>query len=152
MKQLQIPEAIKAPPEHRLALQLSARGVQVYRLATDDGGAFTWALVGPEAELMDNAGQAVGTHFEGPAWKHYDGSEIRGKVMARTDAPDSDAIPWLLLQVVERVGAGLFSGITYIQRVETSGGRAPEVHASREGELARIPYTATYRFFGLASE
>ena len=39
--------------------------------------------------------------------------------------PDSSAIPWLKLQMVTTEGAGIFSSVTFIQRVNTTGGTAP---------------------------
>ncbi|HEX2330717.1 MAG TPA: DUF3455 domain-containing protein [Candidatus Angelobacter sp.] len=147
MEQRQVPNAIEAPADCRLAFQVSAKGVQVYRLVKDQQRVVSWVLAGPEAELTDENARVVGTHFEGPTWRHHDGSEIRGKVIARADAPDPAAIPWLLLEVTERAGTGALSRVSYIQRVETFGGHPPQKHDVNEGEFVRIPYTAVYRFF-----
>ena len=67
---------------------------------------------------------------------------------ASTDAPQADAIPWLLL-VTKSVGSqGSFSKITSIQRVNTVGGVAPKTGCSQStlGTNARIPYAADYYF------
>ena len=69
-----------------------------------------------------------------------------GTVKASTDAPQADAIPWLLL-VTKSVGSqGSFSNITSIQRVNTVGGVAPKTGCSQSsvGTNTRIPYAADY--------
>jgi hypothetical protein len=65
-----------------------------------------WVLKAPEAELTDATGKQIVHHFAGPAWKHIDGSEVRGKVVAKQDAPKPDAIPWLLLSAARRRNVG----------------------------------------------
>ena len=59
------------------------------------------------------------------------------------------AIPWLLLRAVAHSGPGLFSEVTYIQRLETVGGTAPAsgCDASTVGAQARIAYQARYVFW-----
>jgi hypothetical protein len=57
-------------------------------------------------------------------------------------------IPWLLLDVKSREGAGVFAAAKGILRIDTVGGLAPaqgcdEAHA---GQAARVPYTAIYVF------
>jgi hypothetical protein len=37
--------------------------------------------------------------------------------------------------------------VTYIQRVNTVGGKAPTVSGGVAGEMARVPYTAEYFFY-----
>jgi hypothetical protein len=62
---------------------------------------------------------------------------------------DSDAIPWLLLMAASTEGPGIFSRVSYIQRVNTTGGLTPttECSAENEGEEVGIPYTAVYYFY-----
>jgi hypothetical protein len=62
---------------------------------------------------------------------------------------DPDAIPWLLLAAVpaSTEGPGIFADTTYIQRVNTSGGKAPSVTGNFVGQVARVPYTADYYFY-----
>jgi hypothetical protein len=64
----------------------------------------TWVLKAPEAESTDATGKQIVHHFAGPAWKHIDGSEVTGKVVAQQDAPKPDAIPWLLLAAASHTG------------------------------------------------
>ena len=125
-----------------------AKGVQIYRVPSkkDQAGAYEWAFVAPEADLFDTNGSKIGRHYAGPHWESTDGSKIAGMVKANSDAPQADAIPWLLL-VTKSVGPqGLFSKITSIQRVNTVGGVAPKTGCSQStvGTNKRIPYTADY--------
>jgi hypothetical protein len=70
-------------------------------------------------------------------------------VVARADAPAPGAIPWLLLKARTNTGRGIFSNITYIQRLETAGGVAPTDGCDRSatGAERAVPYTATYAFY-----
>jgi hypothetical protein len=62
-------------------------------------------------------------------------------------SPDTTASPWLLLETVSTTGPGIFSSVTYIQRLNTSGGLAPAGPGSAIGELVQVPYTAEYFFY-----
>ena len=104
-------------------------------------------LKAPEAELRDDKGTVIGRHFAGPSWKHNDGSEIKGRAVARVDAPDADSIPWLLVTVTDRSGSGVLSRVTSIQRVNTVGGKSPKEDGLVVGQVARVPYTADYFFY-----
>jgi len=68
------------------------------------------------------------------------------------DAPGGRAVPWLLLQAKSHEGAGVFSKVTYIQRVDTWAGLPPVKGATKDnaGKEVRVKYEATYRFFGAA--
>jgi hypothetical protein len=61
---------------------------------------------GPEANLSNEQGRRIGTHFGGPIWKLDDGSAVAGEVIARTDAPEPGAIQWLLLRSKSHEGSG----------------------------------------------
>jgi hypothetical protein len=132
--------------------RLAGRGVQIYecRARPDPSAMAQWVLVAPEAELFDSNGQHVGRHFAGPHWEANDSSRIVGSVKARADAPQRDAIPWLLLSATSVGSAGRFSGVTQVQRLHTVGGVAPTTActASTVGSKARVPYSADYVFFG----
>jgi len=68
--------------------------VQIYVCQAGAEQKFGWVLKAPEAELADSRGKQVVHHSAGPTWKHVDGSEVKGKVLAKQDAPKGDAIPW----------------------------------------------------------
>lgn len=120
-------------------LMIPAAGVQIYR-ATADG---SFALVGPEATLFDGEGRRIGWHYQGPTWEHRDGSRIVCEVAAKSPAPASAAIPWLLLRVVSAEGEGALFRACYLHRVDTAGGVAPSGPAA-PGTEVRVPYRAVY--------
>jgi Protein of unknown function (DUF3455) len=141
-----------APPEGSVLLfELRARGVQIYACEAnpDDTSAFIWTFKAPEAELLNRRGEVAGQHFAGPTWQGFDGSAVVGEVLERADSPDSGSIPWLLLEAKEHVGSGAFSTITFVQRLDTSGGAAPAegCDADHAGDEVRQPYEATYAFY-----
>lgn len=134
---------LQAPVGNRVAFSVFARGVQIYRW---DGA--TWVFQGPEAILFSDAGErtVIGSHYAGPTWESTSGSKVVGAVQDRC-TPDPDAIPWLLLKANSTVGQGVFSGITFIQRVNTSGGNAPTEPGTAVDAAVRVPYTAHYFFY-----
>ena len=60
---------------------------------------------------------------------------------------DSTAIDWLLLQAVSTDGPGIFKPVTYIQRVNTVGGKAPATPGTSICAEVKVPYTAEYYFY-----
>ena len=147
----QVPAALALPAGEVRAFELRARGTQNYecRESRDVPGRWEWGFVAPEAELLDAAGNPIGKHYAGPTWESTaDGSKAVGKVAARADAADPDAIPWLLLQVTEVSGSGMFSGVKSVQRVDTHGGKPPTsgCDQSAAGSATKDPYTAAYQF------
>ena len=100
---------------------------------------------------------AAGSRQYCPSWRSpTDGSTVWGTKSAGVAAgsdpacPDRGSIACLLLKAVATSGghraAGLFSRTTFIQRLETSGGSAPDA-ACMAGQVALVPYEATYRFY-----
>jgi len=115
----------------------------------------TWVLKAPEAELTDATGKQIVHHFAGPTWKHIDGSEVRGKVVAQQDAPKPDAIPWLLLLAASHTGEGTLARITTIQRIRTEAGlpaSASECNVSAIGKESRSAYSTDYYFYAPAQQ
>jgi hypothetical protein len=143
-------KATDAPDGHVLLFKLSAEGWQIYRAQPkkDNPKEHEWAFTAPEAALMDAAGKKVGTHFTGPAWA-ADGCKVVAALPPLASVPRPGTIPELLLKVKSVEGKGLFDKVTYIRRVETTGGAAPPtcdpVYAGCE---LRVPYKATYLFYG----
>ena len=116
-------------------------GVQIY---TWDG--VSWGRAVPEATLFDGNG-VVAIHFAGPTWESNSGSKVVGAVVQPTVTVDTNAIPWLRLQAVNPTGPGIFADTTFIQRVNTVGGKAPSVNGAFVGQVARVPYAADYLFY-----
>ena len=100
----EVPESLKAPAGEEVVLMGHATGVQIYVCQAETEQKSAWVLKAPEAELTDATGKQIVHHFAGPAWKHIDGSEVTGKVVAQQDAPKPDAIPWLLLAAASHTG------------------------------------------------
>lgn len=136
-------ESVQVPAGNKVAFHVYAAGVQVYKW-----NGTGWEFVAPVATLSADANNSgeVGIHYSGPTWESNSGSKVTSKRLAGC-TPDSTAIPWLLLQTVSATGPGIFSSVTYIQRVNTTGGLAPDVPGSIVGELAQVPYTAEYFFY-----
>jgi len=74
---------------------------------------------------------------------------VAGEVKARDDGPDANAIPWLLLSAKTTSGTGVFGQTKSVQRLHTSGGKAPAEACDRaqSGKQARVAYRATYYFY-----
>lgn len=147
-----VPQALAPQGQQKLLETIAARGAQVYECRADasaPGGA-QWVFVAPEAELFDAAGRSVGTHYRGPHWEATDGSKVVGAVLARSDAPQAGAIPWLLLSAKTVGGEGRFARVSSVQRVNTHGGGTPAraCAAASVGATERVPYTADYLMFG----
>ncbi|HEY2497956.1 MAG TPA: DUF3455 domain-containing protein [Candidatus Angelobacter sp.] len=144
-----VPEAIEAAEGEELVLIARASGFQIYVCRPDAEGKPAWILKAPEAQLFDQQGNAIGSHFGGPTWRHKDGSEITGRLAAKVDAPEATAIPWLLIAVTGNSGNGVLSGVTTIQRINTIGGLAPAASECMQGGEVefRSSYSADYYFY-----
>src|SRR5258705_1835895 len=143
-------DAIQAPAGEEVLLQVHAVGSQIYVCQVAADGKSGWTLKAPDAELRDQHGEVLGRHYAGPTWKHKDGSEVTGKVAARSDAPDAGSIPWLLVTATGHSGQGVFSAVTRIQRVHTKGGVAPSAAGCTQGAEVKSGYEADYYFYGAA--
>jgi hypothetical protein len=125
-----------------------AIGVQIYAC---NGTA--WTFVAPRADLYNDKGKRIITHFAGPTWQANDGSKVIARAVG-TASVDPTAIPWLKLEKVS-TAAGPFGGdklvkTTFIQRLNTRGGLAPAASTcttANAGTQAEVPYTADYYFW-----
>lgn len=146
-----IPSNLAVPSGHVLLLQAQARGVQIYvcQEKSDSPGVFEWVFRAPEAELLNSRGEHIGRHFAGPTWEGNDGSQVVGAARATANGLSPDAIPWLLLEARSNQGTGVFSTVSFIQRLDTMGGRAPAggCDDAFAGQELRVDYTATYAFY-----
>jgi hypothetical protein len=151
----EVPPDLMPPAGAVLLIELGARGDQIYTCAAkpEDPATFVWIFKAPQAELFNDRGEVVGSHFAGPTWQAQDGSSVKGAVVARANARSQNAIPWLLLEATSHGGDGVFSTITHIQRLDTKGGVAPSkgCDATHAGEEVRVPYKATYAFYNPAA-
>jgi hypothetical protein len=147
-QEIKIPDQLKPPAGEALILSVHATGHQIYVCQAGSDGKRAWTLKAPQAELFDEKGVAIGSHYAGPTWKLNDGSEVTGKMAARVDAPDESAIPWLLVTVASNSGKGALMHATSIQRIHTLGGLPPaECAESQLGTETKSSYTADYYFY-----
>ncbi|HEY0190093.1 MAG TPA: DUF3455 domain-containing protein [Kofleriaceae bacterium] len=146
----QVAPELAVPDAAKLVLVANARGVQIYECAPDG-----WKLHAPRADLLDDAGVAIGQHYggvdrgkpAGPWWEAKDGSSVHGANPASVANPGS--IPLLRLDgsgATFTGDGGLLSSVAFIQRLATTGGVAP-AGACAAGQTSEVPYTATYYFY-----
>jgi hypothetical protein len=146
----ELPEActsIKVEDGNKLAFHTYARGVQVYRWNAITS---TWDFVAPVATLYaeENYFGEVGNHSVGPVWQSKSGSLVEGRrVLGTGCTPDPTAIAWILLKKFRTDGNGIFASVTFIQRVNTTGGLVPTAPGVTDGEVKEVPYTAEYYFY-----
>src|SRR5262245_5609848 len=146
-----VPAAIAVPDGHKLFLIGHAVGVQIHTCTLSPTG-YRWRFDGPRADVFDDRGKLLVTHFAGPSWQAKDGSKAVGTLDAPPLTVDPPAIPWLRLAATSTPGpdGGRLAGTTYIQRIRTTGGLAPapaDCNAGSVGTTEEIPYTADYTFW-----
>jgi hypothetical protein len=146
-----VPSEVRVADGNKVFLVGHAVGVQIYRCDATSSGV-GWAFVGPRADLYDDHGKLIATHFGGPTWQARDGSSVVGR---RVDGVtvDSTAIPWLLLSAASTVvgpDGDRLAGTTFIQRIATTGGLPPaaaDCNQTTAATEAEVPYTADYHFW-----
>ena len=120
-----------------------AVGVQIYSC-----NGTVWSSAVPRANLFDDQGKLIITHFAGPTWETKDGSMVVGHAEASV-TPDLTAIPWVRLSAVSTT-PGRLGNTTNVQRIATTGGHTPpaaDCNATTAGTVAEVPYTADYYFW-----
>jgi hypothetical protein len=165
------PIDVEVGPEHRLFRVEHAVGTQNYIClpsSADPSVPYAWELFGPQATLFDKRGRQTMTHFQSPnpeengtlrpEWQDSrDTSAVWAKRTGLSSDPEyvePDAIPWLRLEVVGRdAGPGRGRGLaraSYIQRLNTVGGKAPATGCTEAGHVGHreyVPYEADYFFY-----
>lgn len=134
------------------AFELIGKGVQIYECKpkTDDPTKSAWTFKEPKADLFDSQNRKVGTHYAGPTWESdADHSKVVAARLTGGPAPDpAKDIDWLFLARKTTEGNGMFSQVKSLQRVNTSGGKAPAAACDPNNkEPLQVPYTATYYFY-----
>ena len=142
----EVPQDIAVPAGNVLSGMGAAEGFQIYTCQA--GG---WVLQQPMAVLLHKGHKPFALHYGGPTWMAMDGSSVVGTRAGIAPAPSPDAIPWLKLSATSASGpaGGTFTGTTFIQRVNTTGGVAPATgcDADHLGATAPVYYTADYYFY-----
>ena len=153
-----VPAPLEVPTGSHMLLHVYARGVQVYSYSPlpADTTRLGWVLLEAKAKLYTDAGyrQEAGKHYfnsaHHPVWAAVDGSTVEGAKIQQADAPVQDAVPWLLLKATAVTGNGPLASTSFIQRVNTKGGKAPAGGAdgAHKGQTIEVDYTAEYLFYG----
>ena len=134
------PADVQVPDGNTVALETVGVGAITYMCEAKDDGTMGWVFKGPHAALNDSEGTAT--------WEALDGSKITGTQLAV--APNGDGnIPLQLVEANPAEGEGAMSGVSYIQRLNTQGGVAPDVACDEghDGATAVVTYQADYIFW-----
>lgn len=129
-----------------------AEGVQKYKAQVKAGSSpvtYEWVFVAPKADLYDATNKKIGTHGAGPFWELSAADTIFAQQFSpvKTISPDANSIAWLqLMPKTGKTPTGIFANISYIQRIATTGGKAPLAAPVSLSDTADIFYTAIYRF------
>lgn len=143
------PADVQVPDGNTVALETVGVGAIKYMCETKDDGEMGWVFKGPHAALNDSDGSQVGSYYGPPAtWEALDGSKITGTQLA-TAANGDGNIPLQLVEANPAEGEGAMSGVSYIQRLNTQGGVAPDVacDSDHDGATAVVTYQADYIFW-----
>jgi len=148
-----VPVGLEVPATAKLAARYHAVGTQIYTClpsanANADGGVIdVWTFKAPSATLYNEHCCLAGSHFAGPTWASVDGSSVVASKVASATSPNPDSVPILLLKAVSNAGSGIFSNVTFVQRLDTEGGLAPTGPCDVEGVELAVPYEANYYFY-----
>lgn len=143
------PAEVQVPDGNTVALETVGVGAITYMCETNDNGDLGWVFKGPSAALNDRDGMQVGSYYGPPAtWEALDGSKVTATELAT--APNGDGnIPLQLVEANPAEGDGAMTDVSYIQRLDTQGGVAPDTAcgADNEGATAVVTYQADYIFW-----
>jgi hypothetical protein len=160
-----VPDNLQVPAGNKQMLVAHAEGAQDY-VCLPKAESFAWTLYGPQATLFAGKANAepIGAHFLSadaagaghPTWQANDLSRALGTLVASSSDNAfvaAGSIPWLLLKTAATTGKGggtRFAHVTFVQRIDTSGGVAPSngcQTAADVGAKALVPYSASYVFY-----
>ena len=150
--QSSLPLSIQVPAGNKVAWETVGKGDITYECKdkANAPGQVEWTFVGPDATLWDRSGKMVGRYFGPPAtWEANDGSKLTATQLAVAPST-AGALPYQLVKANPAMGSGAMSGVTYIQRVNLSGGVAPAnmaCTAANKGQKTTVQYQADYIFY-----
>jgi len=87
----------------------------------------------------------AGRHYAGPNWELADSSAVLGRSIGNAPGATAADIPWLKLEVISARGSGTLTGVTTVQRINTSGGKLDGA-CDKVGTTKSAPYSADYVF------
>lgn len=147
---------MRAGANEEPAFMLSGSGVHIYQCRVTANNAttnsaentFAWSFVAPDATLSD--GERTTARLTSPNLieSSSDRGSVSGLVRSSQQAGNNN-LPWTLMRAQPIGDAGLFTGVTSIQRVNTNGGMAPATGCGADtvGSEARVAYSADYYFY-----
>jgi hypothetical protein len=145
----EVPATIAVAAGHGDGHVFHAEGVQIFECVSG-----LWTFRAPRATLFDASGDVVATHFggvdvglpAGPYWRSTrDGSRVHGG--NAVSSPNPGAIPLLRLDAVDTAGTGIFTHVSFIQRLATVGGVGPTGPCLTPAERVEVPYESDYAFY-----
>src|SRR5947199_5780221 len=136
-----VPGQIQPGDGNKVFLVGHGVGVQIY---TCNGSVWSGAV--PRANLFDDNGKLIISHFAGPSWQAADGSKVVGTVVNKVNL-DKTAIDWVLLSAKTTPGpdGDRLVDTTFIQRLDTAGGLTPpaaDCNAATANTVVEVPYPA----------
>ena len=144
-----IAPTIAATAEEEAAFALRAEGTHAFECKplASDPNRLAWAFSSQNVTLSDASGPVARQVSENTWEAISDRSSVSGAIRSRQDAGAN--LPWLMYRVQSTPDAGLFAGVTSVQRVNTLGGVAPAdgCDASNVGKEARVVVAADYYFY-----
>ncbi|MGB3070555.1 MAG: DUF3455 domain-containing protein [Ottowia sp.] len=149
--QAELPAAVQVPAGHKVDMEAVGVGQITYecRAKKDTAAEHEWVFVGPDAKLQARSGAVIGKYWGPPAtWENNDGSKLTATQVAVAPAGTGN-IPLQLVKANPANGTGVMQGVTYIQRVATKGGVAPNIACgvSNMGSKQVVQYQADYIFW-----
>ncbi|MCG9076137.1 DUF3455 domain-containing protein [Laribacter hongkongensis] len=146
-----LPEQIRVPAGSKEIAAMHAVGDLTYecKVQANDASAYSWQVLGPEAQLSAKNGKMKGRYYGPPAtWEGADGSKVVAAQQAV--APNGAGnIPLQLAKATQTSGNGVFSKVQFVQRLDTVGGTAPNIPCSgmNVGTKHKVGYSADYVFW-----
>lgn len=150
-----IPASLRVPAGQLVKYRYAASGDVTYQClpSSDRPGQFAWVQMLANATLNTRSGRSVGRYYGGPTWEANDGSQVIGSVIASVDSTTS-GLPQQLIQTVSSEGRASFSGISYIQLLNTQGGGSPSATCDYSARTQRqqVSFQADFVFYSAPHE
>lgn len=144
-----VPAVMQVPAGNYPAWRASAEGVVTYVCQQASGipPRQAWSIQSAKATLTGDGQQGEYT-YPPETWRAADGSTLTGLGIVRFNAAP-DRLDDQLVIANPAGGAGVLSGVTYIQRLVQSGGGAPAraCDAAATGQRVDAPFRAVYMFW-----
>lgn len=147
--QSELPKEIQVPEGNEMVMMTHAKGNITWKCEDKDGQA-AWKFAGPRAILSDAEGNHKVSYYGGPAtWESLDASVITGKQLVTSPSKAAGSIPMQLVQANESPRDGELKGVTYIQRINLNGGKAPAEGCTLDkvGHTMIVNYSGDYLFW-----